>query len=53
MNNEQTDLIIDLLVHLSIQLDELAQLQYVTLTGKTDWEPRDYYTLTQKESTEP
>ena len=52
MNEEQTELIIDILVHLSIQLDEIAQLHYVTLTGKTDWEPRDYYTLTQKEQPE-
>jgi hypothetical protein len=49
MNDETTEILLDILIHLSIQLDELNQLQYAALTGKTDWQPRDYYTLTQQQ----
>jgi hypothetical protein len=44
---DKTEIIIDILIHLSIQLDELNQLQYTALTGKNDWKPRDFYTLIQ------
>ena len=52
MNDEQSEIILDILTHISIQIDELCQLAYMRTTGKPDWKPRDFYTIITENETD-